>query len=293
MIGVLGGQSQLASAMRWAISDKRFIYFNSSEVNILDKNSIRSFIRDIKPELIINCSAYTNVNLAEEESKNCIMLNLNGVENLVNECEQQNIHIVHISTDYVFDGRKSSPYTEFDEPNPLNIYGSSKRDAEKFLINNYINFSIIRTSWLYSGFKKNFLKTIFLRALMKEPLNVQSRERGTPTDAIELAFAIERLSNNLKFAKSKTFHFSGNHSVSWKQFANDIISVAFELGFLKDKLEINDYVYDNASASVAIRPINSALDSSKFVSTFGFKHASYKNCIKRSLEIIAKERKLS
>jgi len=292
VISVIGGQSQLALAMKWAISDKRFNYFNSSEVNILDEITVRSFIKDVKPNLIINCSAYTDVNRAEEESENCFMLNLNGLVNLVNACEGHNSHIVFISTDYVFDGSKSSPYNEYDDTYPLNIYGSSKRDAEKFLINNCTNYTILRTSWLYSGFKKNFLKTIFLAALGKESLNVQSRERGTPTDAIELAYAIEKLSNNLQFAKSKTFHFSGNYCVSWNQFANDIVSVAFELGLLRDKLEVKDNINNNVSTSMALRPMYSALDSSKFTSTFGFQHATYKNCIKRSLELIAKEIKL-
>jgi dTDP-4-dehydrorhamnose reductase len=286
MIAVLGGESQLALSMQYALADKNIRYFTRSDVDILSLDSISRFQKSFQPSVIINCSAYTNVNQAEEDKINCDLLNVSGINNLALVFGDLDAHIINISTDYVFDGEKGSPYIETDPINPLNYYGISKAMGEKILIDSNLNFTIIRTSWLFSPFKDNFLKKIFFRSLSNDDLQVTASEIGSPTDAIELAFAIEKLINNLELAKSEIFHFSGNTFLSWHDFANDIIRIGFQAGFLNSDTPASKFV--SKDLPDVIRPKYSALSSQKFNNIISYKHQEYEDSIMRALNIIQK-----
>ena len=190
--------------------DIEFTFLDKSNFDITDKSQINQIFNKQKFDYCINCAAYTNVDQAEKTKQGAHEINAEGVKNLALVCKAENVILIHISTDFVFDGMASKAYTENDEPNPINVYGLSKlkgeTEVQSFLKENYI----IRTSWLYSEYRNNFLKTILKLSETKSEINVVSDQIGTPTYARDLADAILKIiktdySNIMKKSNSNPF----------------------------------------------------------------------------------------
>jgi len=235
-----------------------------------------SVISKIKPSILINCAAYTDVDGAESNELISSKINADGVRLLAGICSP-NTKIIHISSDYVFDGNQSTPYTSHSKPNPLSIYGKSKLEGEIALKDSACDYLILRTSWVFSEFSKNFLKTIHRLSFQKNNLKVISDQIGTPTYAKDLADAILYFINNNGFQKfsRSTLHFSGAESCSWYDFARIIIKITKNKydGVILEKL---DSIATSEFQQAALRPKNSALQTDSFFNSL--------NCLNLSLE---------
>lgn len=242
-------------------------FLNSSEFNITNPNQIASVMNAIQPHYIINCAAYTDVDDAEDNLSLLNKINVEGVKLLADFC-LDSIKLIHISSDYVFDGLETSPYTSSSTPNPISSYGKSKHLAEIILQESSCNFIILRTSWVFSEFNKNFLKTILNLSLKKKSLSVINDQVGSPTYAIDIAEAIVSILANdgfKKFSRS-ILHFAGDVECSWYEFAEMILKNAegiFE-NIVLEKLEpISSINYKQK----ALRPAYSALKTDDFFKT--------------------------
>lgn len=198
-------------------------------LDITDYKACKSIISKEKPEIVIHCAAYTNVDKAEEDIVTATRINVKGTENIAKTCAEFDITLVYISTDYIFDGTKDSPYTPNDKPNPINNYGLTKLQGENFVKKYCQNFYIIRTSWLYGHHGKNFVETM-LALKAKDELKVVNDQYGCPTWTVELANGIVDIIGNKEFG---IYHVCGSGNTSWYEFAKEI----FEIERIKTNLK--------------------------------------------------------
>jgi len=224
MILITGANGQLGQVFRTILSTEEVI-FKDRELDITDMEALREFISQHKIETIINTAAYTAVDLAETESALAFHINSLGARNLAMISKEFQIKLIHISTDYVFDGTNYKPYTEQDKPNPMSVYGHSKLEGEKAVLELAYSAYIIRTSWLYSGFGKNFLTNITRLALERDSLSIVADQIGTPTYAPDLARAILELTTTLQPQTTQILHYSNQGVASWYDFAYEIINL--------------------------------------------------------------------
>jgi len=265
MINVLvtGGNGQLASCIKdleVRYKDLNVIYTGSKDLDICDSNQVQTFFSKNTINYCVNCAAYTAVDKAEEEQEKAFDVNTNGAKNLALACKKNGVVLIHISTDFVFDGNKAKPYTEEDKPNPVNVYGASKLQGELEIQNTLKEHFIIRTSWLYSEHGHNFMKTMLRLAETRDEISVVSDQIGTPTYAGDLAEVILKItmSNNSFYG---FYHYSNRGEISWYDFAKEI----FELSHKQVKLHpIATEVYPAA----AKRPRYSVLDKTKIKDLF-------------------------
>lgn len=224
MILITGANGQLGQVIRTILSTEEAI-FKGRELDITDIEALREFVSNHKIEAIINTAAYTAVDLAETESALAFHINSLGVRNLALISQEFGIKLIHISTDYVFDGTNYKPYTEQDFTNPMSVYGKSKLEGEKSVLELAYSAYIIRTSWLYSGFGKNFLTNITRLAQERDSLSIVADQIGTPTYAPDLARAILELIPTLQPQSKQILHYSNQGVASWYDFAYEIINL--------------------------------------------------------------------
>ena len=230
---ITGSNGQLASEIRdliYLYKTTDFVFRDSQDLDICDFNALKKFITKQNVSGVINCAAYTDVDKAEENSEIVNQVNSEGVLNLVNALKAVNGKLIHISTDYVFDGTNSQPYNELDPVNPLGVYGKSKRDGELAIINSRIDGIVIRTSWLYSSYGNNFVKKIINLGLEKKELSIVFDQVGTPTYARDLAKTCLNIiceNNSTKISeKGKIYNYSNEGVASWFDIAKEIIKLS-------------------------------------------------------------------
>ena len=229
-----------------------FIFISKSKLDIINTESIKAFFEKENFDYCINCAAYTNVEQAEKTPQIAYDVNAEGVKNLANVCKEFNITLIHISTDYVFDGEKTEPYTVLDKTNPINEYGKSKLQGEEYIQEILEHYFIVRTSWLYSKkYGKNFYKTILEKSKTEEKLHITDFQIGCPTDTVNLSRFIFGLIKD----KSEGFgicHFADKQVMTWYDFAQKIL---MENG-ISDNVTL---VKTNNYRTFARRPKNSVL----------------------------------
>ncbi|QBA65395.1 dTDP-4-dehydrorhamnose reductase [Muriicola soli] len=222
---VTGAKGQLGTSIQHraaAYPDLHFHYTDKTQLDITDPRSIRNFFSKNDFEYCINCAAYTQVEEAERNPDMALLVNAEGVKNLALACKRDGIVLFHISTDYVFDGKKEKGYLPSDSPNPINKYGQSKLKGEQYIEEILKNYLIIRTSWLYSEHGKNFYNTILEKARKGEDLKVTDAQVGCPTNAGNLAEFILSLITNRNW-KPGIIHFTDGKPMSWFDFAVSIV----------------------------------------------------------------------
>lgn len=224
MILITGANGQLGQVFRSILSSENAI-FKGRELDITNFELLENFMHQNSITAIINAAAYTAVDLAETESALAFHINSFGARNLALISQKFAIPLIHISTDYVFDGTNYKPYVEKDIPNPISIYGKSKLEGEEAILELAFAAYIIRTSWLYSGFGKNFLTNITRLAQERESLSIVADQIGTPTYAPDLAQAILELLPNLSDGTKQILHYSNQGVASWYDFAYEIIKL--------------------------------------------------------------------
>ena len=230
---ITGSNGQLGSEIRelaFHYKELDIVFRNSHELDICSFEALQDFIIDHKINAVINCAAYTAVDKAEQDAEIAQEVNSKGVLNLVNALEKVNGKLIHISTDYVFDGNQYMPYRESDSVSPIGVYGETKREGELAVINSTLDAIIIRTSWLYSSYGNNFVKTMLRLGNEKENLGVIFDQVGTPTYARDLAkTCLEILCGDSSEDISKNgnlYHYSNEGVASWYDFAISIMGLA-------------------------------------------------------------------
>ncbi len=264
---ITGSKGQLGSelkALQQAYKQFSFVFTDVEELDITNAQALEEFVVAHQVAAIINCAAYTAVDAAEENQKLAFQLNAEAVEYLVQVATKHKLRLVHISTDYVFDGTASQPYEEQSIVSPIGIYGKTKRAGETHVLGCKAESLIIRTSWLYSSFGANFVKTMLRLGKEKEELSVISDQVGTPTYARDLAKAIlEMLSREGRIdEKGKIYHYSNEGVASWYDFAQAIMKIE-QLDCKVAPIETKDY------PTKATRPHYSVLNKKKIKADFG------------------------
>lgn len=255
---VVGANGQLGNCIRLFLKDTA-IYTDKEELDITDENAVKEFVKNNNFKCIINCSAYTAVDKAENDIELATKINVDGVRNLA----KTNIPLIHISTDYVFNGKNNVPYVETDTTDPMSVYGKTKLEGEKEVLKYSKSAIIIRTAWLYSQFGNNFLKTMLRLGKEKESLNVVFDQIGTPTYAMDLAGVIFKILQSGKYENMKEiYHFSNEGVCSWYDFAIEIMKEV-NLNCKVKPIESKDY------PTLAVRPSFSVLNKSKIKRDFG------------------------
>ncbi len=266
MINVLvsGSNGQLGSEIRELSTSYLYSFFftDKETLDITNELYIKNFVKTNSIDVIINCAGYTAVDKAEIEKDLADKINHIAVKNLAQISRENNIKLIHISTDYVFDGKNYQPYKEEDVTNPQSIYGKSKLEGENAIIeHDLVNSIIIRTSWVYSSFGNNFLKTMLRLGKEKKELAVIFDQVGTPTYAKDLAKTILDIIPKINNKKTEIFNYSNEGVLSWYDFAKEIMKMA-KLSCMINPIETKDY------PTPAKRPHYSVLNKSKIKSTF-------------------------
>lgn len=293
MINILvtGANGQLGSELKKIYNngifnlDKslNFIFTDIDTLDISNTIFLKKFFQDHVFDFVINCAAYTNVDLAETEKEKAYNVNATCVKNIIETIKATKISttkFIHISTDYVFDGRNHVPYTENMQTNPQSVYGNSKLEGEIFALQ-YKNSMVIRTSWLYSSYGKNFVKTIYKLCKERESLNVVFDQIGTPTYAFDLAYAIFQIikhSVNDNHFSSGVYHFSNEGVCSWYDFAKTIVKKANSKCII-NPIESKDY------PTPVKRPFYSVLNKAKIKTTFNIKIPHWEDSLSEYFKI--------
>ena len=281
---VIGSEGQLGMEFQKISNSYNSLSWFFSTIKTLDLSrldTINSFLNDINPSVVINCAAYTNVDKAEMEFNLAEIVNYKAVDVISRWTSDNNKKLIHFSTDYVFDGLSNIPLFEDSKTNPLNEYGSSKLKGEIACIKNDPNSIVIRTSWLYSSFGKNFVKTMINLMKKNNSVMVVNDQKGSPTYAYDLAKVIIEIIVNSK-NKSGLFHYSNEGEISWFEFAKSI----------RELYNLNCDIIGVSSKefkTTAKRPKYSLLNKSKIKSTFNLKIPDYKQSLKSCIEIIKNE----
>ena len=281
---VTGSNGQLGSEIKDVVTnykDFNFFFRDLPELNICNADALNTFILNKNINAVINCAAYTAVDKAEEDVVIAEQVNAKGVLNLVNALEKVDGKLIHISTDYVFDGNNFLPYKESDPVSPIGVYGKTKRAGELAVINSDIDSIVIRTSWLYSAYGNNFVKTMLKLGHDRDELGVIFDQVGTPTNASDLAktcldILSDKSSENIS-ANGKIYHYSNEGVASWYDFATAIM----ELGSLDCKvrpIETKDY------PTPAKRPHYSVLNKTKIKTDFNIEIPYWRDSLDKCIE---------
>lgn len=283
---VTGVNGQLGTSIQKLSPDYTYKMFFTCKDNldITKQQEILEFITHNDIQAIINCAAYTLVDKAEDEKDLAFEINSKGIENLAKISKEKDILLVHISTDYVFDGTNYKPYTETDTTNPQSIYGITKLQGENALISvNPKNSIIIRTAWVYSEYQSNFVKTILKLAKDKDTLNIIYDQVGTPTYADDLAKTILDILPKIQNDKVEIYHYTNEGVVSWYDFAKEIIKMA-KLTCKIEPIETKDYPVP------ATRPHFSLLNKTKIKKKFNIKIPYWKDSLDKCLRNLEERR---
>jgi dTDP-4-dehydrorhamnose reductase len=276
---VTGGNGQLGSEIKDLASHSTdtFFFTNSTILDITEHKKVASFCLENKINIIINCAAYTAVDKAETEKELAEAINYQGVKNLAKIAKENSIKLIHISTDYVFDGKNKKPYNEDDITHPIGIYGKTKLAGEHAIIEcNLKNSIIIRTSWLYSFYGNNFVRTMAKLGAQKKELNVIFDQIGTPTYAKDLAQAILTILPKIQNDSLEIYHYSNDGVCSWFDFATEIMQ-KLKLDCVIKPIETKDY------PTLVTRPEYSVLNKDKIQKKFGIKIPNWKESLNECL----------
>ncbi len=277
--GSSGQLGQCFQAIAKEFPEINLLFTSRNEVDITRSETFANFHSKNPFHGIINCAAYTNVDQAEKEQESALKINTEGLQNLIAFAEEKKLSIIHFSTDYVFDGNSSEPYREEVETNPLGVYGASKLQGEIHLSKSSCKNVSIRTSWLFSPFGKNFVKTIAHLAKDKKELKVVEDQCGRPTYGIDLARAVLSLISNKTIYSFPILHYANKGVCSWKEFAKAIVNTS---GSETKVLGVSTSDYP----TLAKRPKYSILNTERIERTLKIEIPLWNESLKKCLQII-------
>jgi dTDP-4-dehydrorhamnose reductase len=280
VILVTGSKGQLGQSLQYIANnypELQFVFCDSSELDITNSNNCEQVFSKFKPDYCINTAAYTAVDKAEIEREKANLINVIGARNLAEICHLYQTTLLHVSTDFIFDGNKSFPYTEEDLPNPTGVYGQTKLEGELEIQEKCKKYFIVRTSWVYSQFGNNFMKTMLRLAHERDSISVVNDQIGTPTNAVDLAEALISIilfsHRNSDTKKYGVYNFSNEGQCSWYDFAKKIFDI--------NKITINLKPIPTSSyPTPARRPSYSVLDKAKIMLDFGIEIKNWEDSLK-------------
>ncbi len=277
---VTGSNGQLGSELKkigFSILDDAF-FTDVAECDITNYAAVEDFVKKNDIDTIINCAAYTAVDQAEEDVELATKINVEAVANLAKVADKEGCLLIHISTDYVFDGTETTPYTEIIKPCPVGVYGKTKLAGEAAILKSDCYYMIIRTSWLYSTFGNNFVKTMLRLADERSELSVVADQLGTPTYAEDLARAIATIMDDEERIEHQgIYHFSDEGICSWCDFAKEIMHLA------KKECKINPVTTVEYPTKTQ-RPAYSVLDKTKIKQAFDIEIPDWKESVKKMIQ---------
>jgi dTDP-4-dehydrorhamnose reductase len=285
---VTGKNGQLGKSIHKLVANTKrtddFIFVSREELDLSDENNITHYFENNIFDIIINCAAYTAVDKAEEDQDLANQINHLAVKQLAQITSKQQAKLIHISTDYVFDGESNKSYIETDIPNPINVYGRTKLAGEKALQTVMpMNALIIRTSWLYSEYGNNFVSTMLRLGKERNELNVVSDQIGSPTYATDLAGAILEIIKNKEFSEidqtTQIYHYSNEGEINWYEFAEEIFKIA-KIDCKANPITTQQY------PTPAKRPRNTLMNKENISKVFNIKINSWKNSLLTCTKII-------
>lgn len=277
---VTGGNGQLGSELKEIASNytQYNFLFTDKDLDITDHTAVKVFVEINNINVIINCAAFTAVDNAESDPKSANLINHLAVANFAKLAKHNNIKLIHISTDYVFDGTNCKPYIETDTPNPQSVYGQTKLDGELAIQHfNPANSIIIRTSWVYSSYGNNFVKTMLRLANEKDSLNIIDDQFGSPTYAKDLANVILKIIPKINNLNSDIFHFSNEGVVSWYDFAVTIFEIK------KIQCNVNP-ISTEQYPTLAKRPYYSLLNKAKIKQMYNIEISNWRDSLVQAIK---------
>ncbi|GAF02042.1 dTDP-4-dehydrorhamnose reductase [Saccharicrinis fermentans] len=283
---VTGANGQLGSELKLQAGDYphcKFFFTDVKELDICNIQDVLTYVRSNDIDLIINCAAYTAVDKAETDIEKARLINVEAVKNLVKACESEKAKLIHVSTDYVYNGEYYKPLSEDMKVSPIGVYGVTKQEGEEVVIKAGIESIVIRTSWLYSSYGNNFVKTMMRLGAERDDLGVIFDQVGTPTYACDLARVILQIMNRegRLDAAGKIYHFSNEGVASWYDFAKEIMDCA---GIVCEVRPIKTEDYPTP----AQRPHYSVLDKTKIKCDFRIEIPYWKDSLKKCIELMSK-----
>jgi dTDP-4-dehydrorhamnose reductase len=259
-----------------------FLFVGKDEMPINDFPLVANYFSINKIDVCINCAAYTAVDKAEAEADKAFLINADAAGNLATVCKASGSQLIHISTDYVFDGKTDKPYTEDDKTNTINVYGASKLKGEQLVLQNDPSAIIVRTSWVYSSFGNNFVKTMLRLMKERDSVKVVNDQQGCPTYAADLAKAVMRVVEESQKSKIKNqnriFNYSNKGVISWYEFAVAIKELTHSTCIVHP-------VPTSGYPTASMRPEYTALDTTKIKTTFGIEIPYWRDSLEECLKL--------
>lgn len=288
-----GVNGQVGYALKYQLSQYDVIALTRDQLDLTNTHNIRQVVRELKPDLIINPAAYTAVDKAESEPELAYAINGTAPQILAEEASRLNASIIHFSTDYVYDGTKKTAYIEVDEVNPVSVYGKSKLLGENAIRSVGLPHLILRTSWVYGAYGKNFLKTILRLAAERDSLKIVADQFGAPTSSHSIAVGVVYLLNVWQYnqeSQAGVYHFTNTEYTSWHGFSCEIVTEYNRLsevnGWPKLKANVDDILAISTAEypTPAARPQNSKLDNTKLKSVFKLELPSWQQGLQQVMQ---------
>jgi len=284
---ITGARGQLGRELTAEARRRRItaIAAGRDELDITKMDAVRQFLAEAAPRAVLNCAAYTAVDRAESDTETAYAINALGPEHLARAAAEHDIPLLHVSTDYVFDGTRRGAYTEDDAVAPLGAYGRTKEEGERRVRDAHAKHIILRTSWVYGVYGSNFVKTMLRLSRERDELRVVADQRGCPTATIDIARALlaAEAAANARRAPWGTYHFAGTGVTTWHGFAREIVGAAARIAGPRVPviaIETTDY------PTPAKRPSNSELDSTRFAAMFGYRSPPWQERTREVVEAL-------
>ena len=261
---IIGSDGQVGSEIKKQKNNNNFIFLSRAELDVSDALKLEFLINNIKPDLIVNCVAYTNVRNAKNDT-NCISVNVDYVKHLVDICFLNDIFLIHFSTDYVYNGNKATPYIEDDQTDPINFYGQSKLQGDKIIIKKLKKYLIIRASWIFSGTNNCFLTKIYNQMKKSKTIQVDNISLGNPLYVGDLVSIILLIiskyeKGGISSCDTGVYNYCSQPETTWFNFANEFCKYLYEHGYIEGPMKI---IKNNEPDKTLLRPQNSRLDIKK------------------------------
>lgn len=292
-LAVTGKNGQVVSALQaLASADLEIVALGRPELDLAQPETVLQALSDAKPDVVVSAAAYTAVDKAESEPELAFAVNRDGAGAVAQAAKELGVPIIHLSTDYVFDGTKATAYVETDAIGPMSVYGLSKLEGENTVAENTPNHAILRTAWVYSEYGNNFVKTMLRLGESRDEINVVADQFGCPTSANDIASAIVEIARQLSADSSSrlrgVFHLSGTGETNWANFAKQIFAFSAENG--GKPMVVNDIVTAQYPTP-AKRPANSRLDCSKLEEVFGIRLPAWQTSTRAVVTALAQSKK--
>jgi len=283
MIWLIGNRGMLGTDVESLLKNRKLQYTSSDlEFDITNIGALRSYAAGKDIEWIINCAAYTNVDKAEDDREKAFRINADGALNIARVAQETGAQLIHISTDYVFDGTKIEAYIELDDPNPQNVYGRSKLDGERRIVETMSQYFILRTAWLYGVHGSNFVHTMLRLFNERDTVKVVSDQWGSPTHTMDLAQVIFTVIDSGS-SEYGVYHTTNEGKTNWYEFAKAILKGGLAHDLVKREVDILPIVSKDYPTKT-VRPQNSYLSKKKYKSNFGSSLSSWQEGLEAFLK---------